>query len=331
MSELSVESFEDTRLRSPWRKLSFVFLVVSILLFALVVAHQTAAPSEFPVGERILVPYGSTLDDIGIILEKEEVVRSPLLFKLIITSLKKETALRAGEYKFDEAYSVLEIARLFAEGEATIPPVRITFPEGSTLADFDAIVRMALPKFKEGDIIRAAEGKEGVLFPDTYLIPETDTAEDIVALLKDTFAERLEPFAAALSSSTLTQEDIIILASIIEREANDADSMDMVASILWKRLALNMPLQVDATFDYLLGKTSAELTPEDLEIDSPYNTYKYRGLPPTPIASPGLVAIEAVLSPAETEYLYYLTDADGVFHYARTFEDHKINKGKYLR
>ena len=121
------------------------------------------------------------------------------------------------------------------------------------------------------------------------------------------------------------------MASLLEEEARQTPTRRTVAGILWKRLDLGMPLQVDATLRYLLGKSSHELTREDLEYDSPYNTYKDAGLPPGPISNPGLDAILAALRPVETAYLYFLTDSEGNIHYARTFEEHVANKAMYLR
>ena len=120
------------------------------------------------------------------------------------------------------------------------------------------------------------------------------------------------------------------MASILEKEAQNFEDRQKVASILWKRIAIGMPLQVDATLDYILDKNTYELTLTDLATSSPYNTYKYRGLPPKPIASPGMESIKAAISPTPTKYLYYLTDRDGKFYFAQTFEQHLVNKTKYI-
>ena len=125
--------------------------------------------------------------------------------------------------------------------------------------------------------------------------------------------------------------DIVIVASILEKEVKTSESRAIVSGILWKRLALGMPLQVDATLGYITGKTSAELTIDNLNADSPYNTYRNKGLPPTPISNPGLLALDAALHPKSSPYLYYLSDNNGVIHYAVTFEEHKANKARYLR
>ena len=121
------------------------------------------------------------------------------------------------------------------------------------------------------------------------------------------------------------------MASIIEREAITPEARRIVSGILWKRIKMGMPLQVDATFAYVNGKNTYELTAEDLHIDSKYNTYEYKGLPPGPICNPGLDSIIATIEPTATPYLYYLSEKNGTMHYAKTFEEHKMNKVKYMR
>ncbi len=145
------------------------------------------------------------------------------------------------------------------------------------------------------------------------------------------YEAKMAPLRDSIATSSFSETEIIIIASLLEREANDDTSMRMVSGIIQNRLDIGMPLQIDATLDYLLDKASHELTLDDLEIDSPYNTYVYKGLPPTPIANPGLTAIRAALEPTASSYLYYLTDDEGVFHYAETHEEHTANKARYLR
>src|SRR5690606_13234929 len=155
--------------------------------------------------------------------------------------------------------------------------------------------------------------------------------EDLIELMQQTFNERMEEYGEDIQNSGLTMNEIVTLASIVEREAGDGDTKPLVAGVLLNRLAIDMPLQVDAVFYYILGKTSAELTKADLRMDSPFNTYINKGLPPTPIANPGLDSILAVLHPIESDYYYYLTAPDGTFHYAATHDEHTTNKARYLR
>jgi UPF0755 protein len=314
-------------------RLAYILVCIPLLgMTALggVFLYENAPPKDFPVGEHIHVPTGSSLNDISHILARHHIVRSGLLFRSIVTLYGREGSLQAGSYIFHEPADTGVVARSFVDQTSRVPPLRVTIPEGSTLADFDTLLADALPQIDRGDILRATE-KEGVLFPDTYHLSEDTSAEEVVALLSETFTQKLKPYIEKFQGGVLSLHNAVILASIVEKEGKDAESMKMVAGILRTRLQKNMPLQTDATLTYLLGKTSAQLTIDDLMLDSPYNTYRNRGLPPTPINSPGLVAIDAVLNPTPSDYLYYLTDGTGVFHYAKTFEEHKRNKILYLK
>ena len=146
-----------------------------------------------------------------------------------------------------------------------------------------------------------------------------------------TFTEKTTSIQSKIDTHPLGAKGVLILASILEREANSPESMKMVSGILQGRMEAGMPLQADASVEYILDKPLKELTADDLKIDSPYNTYTNRGLPPTPIGNPGLDAIRAVLDPTVTDYVYYITDTDGNFHYARTYNEHLDNVELYLR
>ena len=188
-----------------------------------------------------------------------------------------------------------------------------------------------LPKLFIKDSAIDLERYEGYLFPDTYNFNAQAKVTDIIEKLTENFEIRTHKFREQVHPQGLSFEEVIILASIIEREAKDNDSKRIVSGILLKRLAIDMPLQVDAVFDYLFDVTSSEVTEAHLNSDSPYNTYIFRGLPPKPISNPGIESIRSVYEPTVTAYLYYLTAPDGTFHYAETFDEHKVNKQRYLR
>ena len=145
------------------------------------------------------------------------------------------------------------------------------------------------------------------------------------------FNKKIESWSGAIETSKHSLRDIIIMASILEREAATSEDMALVSGVLWNRISKGMPLQVDATFMYLLGRKSSELTTADLKIKSAYNTYTNKGLPAGPIGNPGITAIRAAIHPTATSNMYYLSDKDGVMHYAKTFNEHIANKAKYLR
>lgn len=299
-----------------------------IFLMALLAARP---PGAFPVGERVEIPPGTSLVDSTRILADAHAVRSAVLLQMLLLGSSTHARVQAGTYIFEQPLSMREVADAITSGAYGDPFVRITVPEGFSNEQIDAVASERLDRVEPGEILRLAEGKEGYLFPDTYHVPETFTASDLVALMEATFREQLDELRADIERSGRTERDIVIMASILEREANDEESMRLVSGILWDRIDIGMPLQVDASFSYLLGKASDELTVDDLAMDSPYNTYTNLGLTPTPISNPGRMAIEAAIHPISSPYLFYLTAPDGVFHYARTFEDHRDNKFQYLR
>jgi len=302
-------------------------LLTVLVVFTAILVFLFSAPRNFPLDTRIEIAQGSGVRDIAAQLDTEKVVRSSLLLQAVLAIQHPFESIKAGVYTFETPKSVFEVAEIITEGIDGVPLVRVTVPEGLRGKDLVDIFTVA---GLEADM--NAEELDiyiGYLYPETYLVPEAYTFSDVAQLMRETYEENVAPLRDSFVK--LTEEEVVVLASIIEREASTPESKRIVAGILLSRLEIGMALQVDASFSYLLDKESAELTLEDLEIDSPYNTYLYRGLPPTPIANPGLESIESVLDPLETEYLYYLTAPDGTFYYAETFEGHKVNKERYLR
>jgi UPF0755 protein len=209
--------------------------------------------------------------------------------------------------------------------------VQMVIPEGFTVEQIGELFESE-GIFNADDFISVAEEHEGYLFPDTYRFFRNVAPEEVVKQMRGVFDKKV---VSVISEELIRQEvslrDIVIMASLIEKEVHNLTDQRIVSGILWKRLEIGMGLQVDATLLYLNNNKNSDITAEDLEIDSLYNTYKYRGLPPGPITNPGLGAIEAALYPTPSEYLYYLSDKEGNTHYAENFEDHKLNKQRYLR
>lgn len=302
-------------------------MIVGSSAFYLAFLSLDAPPDNFPTGIDITIDEGETQKGITQVLEEAGVVRSSFFLQLQLRHYFKDTFIQAGVYRFDTPLSSKGVAEKITNGQNRSPEVTITLPEGFKANDLYDY----LPIEYSTDQRRDLTSYEGHLFPDTYFITPGMTLDEILTLLAKEQEEKLKPYELKISESGFTKEQVIILASLIEREAKDSTSKKMVAGILLHRLKIEMPLQVDATFDYVLNKASHELTDDDLEIDSPFNSYNNHGLPPAPIANPGLEAIEAVLEPTQSEYLYYLTGDDGVFHYATTFEQHKENKKRYIK
>ena len=191
-------------------------------------------------------------------------------------------------------------------------------------------------KLTAAEFLRETEGLEGYLFPDTYFVSTETTAEELVRMMRENFENKIERDTIELKG--ITFEDLVIIASMVEREGAAVEDKPVVAGVLFNRLLNNWPLQVDATVQYALGYQGEEdgwwkksVTFEDLEVDSPYNTYKNPGLPPAPICNPGLASLEAAFNPAETDYWYYVSDSEGRMHFAETIEQHNENVAKYVR
>ncbi|MBY0309829.1 endolytic transglycosylase MltG [Patescibacteria group bacterium] len=295
------------------------------------VQHIVTPPNNFPVEQEFVITEGATTVEITEALYAAGFVRSPFALYAILVMLHDPRELKASTYIFSQPLSAFELAERFLLGDYGNDLVRFVHYEGESRKFLAERAGQVLRGFDAEAFLALTEGKEGKLFPDTYLLPKVFSAPELAALLEETYESRVGPLRPAMFDSSLTEEEIIILASILEREANTPQSKGMVADILLRRLEMGMPLQVDASMEYVLDKPLNELLASDLDVDSPYNTYLNDGLPPTPIGNPGLTAIQAVLEPTPSNYLFYITGNDGVFYYAETYAQHKRNIDAYLR
>ncbi|KXJ97794.1 MAG: putative aminodeoxychorismate lyase [Parcubacteria bacterium OLB19] len=310
-----------------WLSLSLVVFFVFVWWFFNFIKKP---PVDFPINTEIVIPVGSTVEEVSALLKENNLVRSKLAFFVYFSVFSDPSALKASTYYFTTPLDLQKLAYELTQGNYGQGLLRLTHIEGESVEDLAKRVKVVLPNFSEEEFIKLAKPYEGKLFPETYMIPATYNEKELLDLLLKTFGEKTKTLQESASTS-LSFDEVIILASILEREANSKESKEIVSGILQNRLAINMPLQADATIEYVLHKPLKELTPEDLKIDSPYNTYLNKGLPPTPIGNPGLEAIEAVLYPAKTDYMFYITDENGVFYYAKDFDEHRRNIAKYLR
>lgn len=324
-----IEHYTNSEPRRMW-KLVLIFICIAILGATVCFTAQHSlekAPTNFPLNTDVVIEEGYSISSITEILAEKHVVKSSLYLYLVLMRTYGGSYIKAGTYSFDTPMTTHEIASAITSGERSAPLISVTLPEGFQAKNIAKYLPESLAGISNDEIATY----EGYLFPDTYFVSKDTTSDEFRSLLLETSKEKIAPYNESILNSGFTQSQVVILASILEREANDTVSKKIISGILQNRLALNMPLQVDATFDYILNKGSSELTVDDLKVDSPYNTYIHKGLPPTPISNPGIESIEAVLKPEKTDYLYYLSSNDGTFHYARTFEEHKINKKKYLQ
>jgi len=305
--------------------LVIIFVVSSILYFSLF-----KAPSGFPVGRLIEIEKGMALSDISKHLKNSSVIRSELLFESFVTMLTGDDGAMSGEYFFVDPVSSWNVAKKITKGEYGLTPVKITIPEGSTVYDTARLFEDKFPDFDSVEFLKIVVNKEGYLFPDTYLFLPNVKADQVVREMEENFKRKLYEIREDIMMFDKPLDDIIIMASILEKEARTTQSRRMISGILWKRIEIDMPLQVDAVFPYINGKNTYTLTLKDLKIDSPYNTYKYKGLPVGPISNPGLDSIMAAVNPEGSENLYYLSDRVGNMYYAKDFDAHKKNKRLYL-
>ncbi len=304
-----------------------IILATAILIVFLLFFHT---PRRFVPDTLVSIPSGTSVTEATRILEENNIVTSSFLLRLAIIATGGASSMQAGYYFFEYPQGTLAIARRLSRGEFGLTTLKVLLPEGSSSEEMAAILSRHLPRIDTDAFLREAKMQEGYLFPDTYFFLPTATSGEVITTLRQTFdAKTIDVLPSA--TATPSRDETIIMASILEEEAQTLEDRQIISGILWKRLAEDMRLQVDAPFMYLLGKTSAQLTQDDLAIDSPYNTYRNTGLPPTPITNPGIESIFAAANPTTTPYWFYLSDSAGTMHYAKTFEEHIANKQRYIR
>ena len=325
------------RLKKPRRgrgsRAGFPLLVVTLLfvgvsLGAYLISSAGLGGENEPV--TVTVEQGDTLSSVAGKLEEVGVVGSSLLFELEARYNGWDNEIKPGEYRFVPGEAREEILRTLSSGDS-ISAFTITIPEGLTLeqtarvvevesgvpaAEFEAAAEKTDYDYAFLDDLDI-ETTEGFLFPKKYEFEGEKSAEQIVDRLLDQYLveTREFDFEAAQRRFNLTEYELITTASLVEKEAANPEERSLIASVIYNRIRSGMPLQIDATVQYVLHKPKENLSFDDLEVESPYNTYKNRGLPPAPIASPSRESIRAALEPAETDYLYYVLGAGGKEHF----------------
>lgn len=299
---------------------------------------ETAANTESNVERSIQVKIreGTSTAEIADKLAERGVIKSKLKFRILARLRGYDDKLRPGSYSFTADMDDDEVFAKLLTGEKRL--IQFTIPEGFgvkeiaerlqnlDLADKAEFLKAAAD-FAPYEYMKKRENvfyaAEGFLFPDTYAVESDMEVAEILDLMAGTLNKKLTmSMRKQAEAMGLSIYDLITLASLVEREVRFPEDRPIVAQVLLKRLKLNMPLQTDATLQYLMETPKEDVSIEDTQIDSPYNTYQHTGLPPGPIANPGMAAIEAVLHPAETDYLYFVADRRGHNHYANTYEEH---------
>jgi len=306
-----------------FRVLGFLFLLSfgSTIFFT-----QFVLPGD-ATSTSLTIESGMTVREVADVLKEHGVITSAMAFRWYVKNRGLDTGIQPGQVEIPRGAGFAEIAALLSEREGR--QMRITIPEGFTIAQIDALLTEK-GLIEAGAFAACTEEHcmEGYLFPDTYFVDPTEFDPMAFATrLRATFDARVMD---ELSDSDRSLDQIVIMASLIERETRTDEERPIVSGILWKRFDAGRGLDVDASVRYALGKETGPLTKSDLENPSPYNTRRHAGLPPGAIANPGLKSIRAALNPEESEYWYYLHGKDGQIRYAVTNEEHNVNKAKYL-
>ena len=326
------------------------YWLLAIGLVTVIFANEIYRPHPSYIGSKsIEISSGLGSRKIADVLKNEGVIRSKWVFIIYVSLTGNATSLKPGNYVFSRE-SIPKVVGDLARGGTN--EYVITVPEGWSSRDIAAY-------FEENGLVSPDEflnlvsvkhsvfnnrgfdflgdrpakvGLEGYLFPDTYRIFKDSGAEDIVSKMLENFGKKLAPeLREEIERQKKTIFEVVIMASLIEKEASSDEDRVVISGILWKRLKIGMALQVDASINYITNKKTPSASKEDLMTDSPYNTYKYPGLPIGPIANPGLSAIHAAIYPKESLYLYYLHTPEGQTIFSSTLEEHNEAKAKYLR
>lgn len=343
-------------------KFKLLFLLITILSFLAYLIWSFFVPLSRDSLEKVIfqVYKGEDVLEIAKRLKNENLIRNSFSFLVYLGILGRAKEVKAGVYEFSPKMSIAEIVKDLTEGN--IAKVKITVLEGWNLKDIAEYFE-SLGFFSKEDFYKVAgyppsenfsfsyqipetlkeefpflknlpqgSSLEGFLMPDTYFVKLKSSPVEIVKILLSNFQKKVlenKEIALALKNQSLFK--VITLASLLEKEVKTFKDKQIVAGILIKRLNHKIPLQVDATLTYILGKKSTKISIKETKIKNPYNTYLYLGLPPGPIANPGLESIKAVLNPVFTDYWYYLSKPDGTTVFSRTFTEHVNAKNKYLK
>ena len=286
------------------------------------------------------IPNGATLTKVSSILEENKLIKNKVLFKVVSKFKEDNNGVKAGKYLLSQKYSNSEILDVLISGKTYNDGIKVTIPEGSTYKEvikyltnkkigkvevYEELInnpKEFYDKYKfldEKDITTL----EGFLYPDTYYFEKDMSEKDVISAMLKRFSEVYTPeLKEKQKKMGLTLQQVINMASIIEKEAVKDVDRPKIAGVFYNRLEIGMPLQSDATIQYIFDERKHIVSYSDLKIDSPYNSYLNKGLPPTPISNPGIKSIEAALEPEDNDYLYFVATVDGGNNYSKTYDEH---------
>jgi len=317
----------------------FLFLFAGTILFtwglAGVFYYQAShAAGENPQPIMVTIPPGATLKQISTELKNRDLIQSASSFRLLANIRKKQTQIQAGEYELSQSMLPVDILIAITSGKTVLHPV--TIPEGyriteiaellveKNLANKDEFIKESRNTEWIDSLNISSDSLEGYLFPETYHFSKHTPERKIIHTMVNTFKKRVinQELLGQVQESSLSLHEIITLASLIEKETGMNEERKHISSVFHNRLRKNMHLQTDPTVIYAIEGFDGNIRKKDLNIDSPYNTYRYKGLPPGPIANPGLKSITAALNPIKTNHLYFVSKKDGSHHFSSSLEEH---------
>lgn len=305
-------------------------VVVGLIAFFWWNNGNAAVNAKDTSSKVFVIPKGAAIRIIGNDLKEQGLIKDPVVFFLYIKKNGLDKQIQAGSYKLSPSMSLPQLVDELGQG--TID-VWVTIPEGYRAAEIADVLKENVGTYEES-WVDALEAEEGYLFPDTYLVPKDADIDTIVSIFTNNFYNKVSTIGLTRDSQNL--EDVVTMASLIEREALKDEEKPIIASVLHNRLQDGMSLDIDATLQYIKGKGPdgkwwSVPMGEDRNLNSLYNTYKNIGLPPGPIANPGLEAIRAAENPGTSDYYFYIHDTTGKVHFARDLDEHNRNVEKYLR
>lgn len=286
-------------------KIKIILFLLVVFSFVAYFGYHSLFFSSHPKEEIVYFPENTSVKNIALSLEEKGIIKSNKLFLFLINRSSQSKKIESGDYFFKTNISIFTVVYKLSFGVHGIDPIKVTLREGLTNQQMSEILDSKIPLFDKESFLLSEKNNQGYLFPDTYFFYRGVTNKDVLEVLNNNFKNKID----SLDIDERKLSDLIIMASIIEKEANGKNDASVISGILWKRLSIGMPLQVDVALE----------------------TYKNKGLPQSPINNPGLSSIKAALLPVSSPYLYYLHDKNGMVHYAKDFDEHKKNIRLYLK
>lgn len=337
-----------------FRKINLkVISIITIIILGLIAGYIYIQIGPYNKNSKkeiiVKIPNGSTLTDVSNILKENKIIKNKVLFKAVSKFKPNEHGVKAGKYLLRQSYSNSKVLDILFSGKTYNDGIKVTIPEGSTYKEvikyltskgignkevYEKLINNPKEFYSEFKFLDEKDitSLEGFLYPDTYHFDKNVTEKEVLSTMLKRFEKMYtDKFKREQKERGLTLQQVVNLASIIEKEAVLDEDRPMIASVFYNRLDVDMPLQSDATIQYIFDERKDRVMYKDLKIKSPYNSYINKGLPPTPISNPGVKSIEAVLNPANSDYLYFVATIDGKNNYSKTYEEHLKHVESYKK